>query len=173
MGVTIFLAGFLVAYIFLFQNQKPYQGDILLPVEPPIGSEDPESSWPGNNGENPGDNLDEYGCNRELGYSWCESEGRCLRLSEERCSSPQQGKCMMTNCHGLDITCGPSGPMACTMEYRLGDTCRSHASCKEVAGTCQVAYDSKFETCKSCIELCEKQHSNDPEKAFTCESLCE
>lgn len=80
--------------------------------------------------------------------------------------------CGIENCHGMDVTCGPNPVEACTEEYRIGDKCRSHATCTVNAGSCGVKKDSEYDSCVSCVTLCQKQHEIDPEGLFSCESEC-
>lgn len=81
-------------------------------------------------------------------------------------------KCGIENCHGLDIACGQNIPEVCDMSYRLGDKCRRLASCQVISSTCQLVRSAELDTCKSCVENCERQFDGDPEKAFACESKC-
>lgn len=82
------------------------------------------------------------------------------------------GKCGFENCHGLDLTCGPNVPDACTEMYSLGDNCRQFASCEESNGDCQLVTSPEFTDCKACVERCISDFSNDPESQFTCEGNC-
>lgn len=81
-------------------------------------------------------------------------------------------QCGMENCHGLDITCGPNVPDACTEIYMLGDRCRQYASCEVIDGECQLVESSAFETCKSCVENCSEEFGQDHTMLFECESGC-
>lgn len=81
-------------------------------------------------------------------------------------------KCGMENCHGLDITCGPNVAEVCDMSYQLGDKCRQLASCQVINGTCQLVKSVELDTCKACVESCEKRFADNPEEAFACESKC-
>ncbi len=38
--------------------------------------------------------------------------------------NPDTADCMLTPCHGFDLTCGPEIPEVCTTVYQLGDKCR-------------------------------------------------
>jgi hypothetical protein len=79
--------------------------------------------------------------------------------------------CGIQECHGLDITCGPVPPnIMCTLEYKLGDKCRAHASCEVKNGVCQLSLSPEFTQCKECAEQCSK--NNDLISAFQCESGC-
>lgn len=86
--------------------------------------------------------------------------------------SQPSGKCGMENCHGLEITCGAKVPDACTEMYAMGDGCRQFASCKNIDGKCSLDKTPKFDSCKSCVEKCEKSFPNDPIKVSDCESEC-
>jgi len=80
--------------------------------------------------------------------------------------------CVITNCHGLDITCGAQAPQMCTMMYGFGDRCRAHAQCGFIDGKCRPITNDAFEKCVSCVRECE---TTDPDKmpdAFLCESNC-
>jgi hypothetical protein len=78
--------------------------------------------------------------------------------------------CGVTNCHGTTVTCGDvSDPIACTMEYRIGDFCRQYVSCEVVQNSCTAVTDSKYNQCVSCIEKCT---SENPDDAFMCEDSC-
>ena len=82
------------------------------------------------------------------------------------------GKCGIENCHGLDITCGPNVPEACDMMHIAGDNCRQFASCQTIEGQCKLDKSLKFDSCKACVEKCERDYSNDQIKFFECESGC-
>jgi len=82
------------------------------------------------------------------------------------------GDCGIQNCHGLDIVCGPNAPQVCTMLYAAGDNCRQFASCQTLAGQCELAKTSKFDSCKSCVEKCKQDFQSDQIKFFGCESKC-
>jgi hypothetical protein len=78
--------------------------------------------------------------------------------------------CGIENCHGLTISCGPNVPEACTAMYALGDFCREFAQCQVVDGSCQFVPSTRFQSCKGCVEDCQK--SKDPLRAFECEHQC-
>ena len=82
------------------------------------------------------------------------------------------GKCGIESCHGLDITCGPNVPDYCTYEYQAGDRCRQFVSCQTVGGQCRVEKSPKFDSCKTCVEKCEREFPDDQIKFFACESKC-
>jgi hypothetical protein len=84
---------------------------------------------------------------------------------------PSSGECGVANCHGLDIECGTPVQM-CTEVYQLGDKCRQYAKCGKVNGKCQQIEGQQFNSCKSCVQKCEKDFPNDAEKALDCESMC-
>lgn len=75
-------------------------------------------------------------------------------------------ECCIQECHGLEISCGPNVPKACTAIYMLGDFCRSYASCNE---SCMLVESSKFLTCKACVTECNNKDSID---SFDCENTC-
>jgi hypothetical protein len=79
-------------------------------------------------------------------------------------------KCGITNCHGLDISCGPNIPKSCAEIYQLGDFCRAYAECSIISNSCQLNASEKFYECKSCIETCEELY--DGSEAFDCEAAC-
>lgn len=85
---------------------------------------------------------------------------------------PSKINCEISNCHGLDITCGPKSPEACTNLYQLGDRCRQHAICQIINNQCQPNYSSEFNSCKNCVDQCLEKYQNDQIKLFQCESKC-
>ena len=82
------------------------------------------------------------------------------------------GKCGIEQCHGLDITCGPNVPEACTMIYMAGDNCRQFVSCQIIDGQCKANKSPRFDSCKACVEKCERDYLDDQIKFFECESKC-
>ena len=86
------------------------------------------------------------------------------------CTQAQLNNCGIENCHGLDISCGPNVPDACTAMYQLGDFCRQYANCSIINGSCALEQNQEFLTCKSCIEDCEELY--DGIDAFDCENVC-
>jgi hypothetical protein len=85
---------------------------------------------------------------------------------------PTSDDCGIANCHGLDIACGKPVEM-CTAIYQLGDKCRNFAQCGKVNGKCQQIENPQFTACKACVQKCEQDFVNQPDKAFMCESECE
>jgi hypothetical protein len=83
-----------------------------------------------------------------------------------------QAACGIQNCHGMGISCGPNMVEMCTMEYQLGDKCRSLASCQNINGSCTVVKQAGYDKCVSCVEECNRTSGGDPSKAFDCESRC-
>ncbi|MCX6701105.1 MAG: hypothetical protein NTV68_14510 [Methanomicrobiales archaeon] len=83
-----------------------------------------------------------------------------------------EAACGIQNCHGMEISCGKNIAEMCTMEYQLGDKCRSLASCQNVNGSCSVVKQEGYTVCMSCVEECNKTSGGDPAKAFACESRC-
>lgn len=80
--------------------------------------------------------------------------------------------CGITNCHGLDITCGPGIPQACTMQYEFGDGCRQFAKCEVIDNKCQPNHDPRFEACKNCINDCAERAEIKEVDMYACESEC-
>ncbi|OGG02427.1 hypothetical protein A2Z33_05200 [Candidatus Gottesmanbacteria bacterium RBG_16_52_11] len=89
-----------------------------------------------------------------------------------RLPSQISGQCGIENCHGLDITCGPEVPEACTAMYAAGDNCRQFASCRKTGNSCQVVLSPEFNDCKSCVEKCERESKDSQIDFFQCESKC-
>jgi hypothetical protein len=83
-----------------------------------------------------------------------------------------QGTCQFSSCHGLDLGCGVSEPQMCTMEYKLGDRCRQYARCISTGGTCTLATDPAFASCKACVEQCSIRAGADSLSAYDCEAKC-
>jgi hypothetical protein len=86
--------------------------------------------------------------------------------------TPVQAVCGFTSCHGLDLACGIHAPMMCTMEYRIGDRCRQHATCDTGGGGCSLAISPEFTACKACVEKCQIAAGADSLAAFSCEEKC-
>lgn len=82
-------------------------------------------------------------------------------------------KCGLENCHGLELSCGPNVPEACTFLYQIGDNCRQYAKCEVVNNRCQLKTNPKFAECKSCVEKCLAEFANDPVKTSACEGQCQ
>jgi hypothetical protein len=80
--------------------------------------------------------------------------------------------CGMENCHGVAIQCGPKPVDFCTAVFEEGDQCRQYASCQDVAGSCQPVYESRFEKCKNCVEMCASQYSTSPMLMADCQQKC-
>lgn len=78
--------------------------------------------------------------------------------------------CGLLQCHGLELSCGPGAPQACTAVYQLGDFCRQFASCRTVDGACRLVETREFRGFKSCVEDCAR--IKDPVSAFDCEARC-
>lgn len=81
--------------------------------------------------------------------------------------------CEIQNCHGLEISCGPSPVQMCTEEYQLGDICRKFASCEIKNNQCAQKEDDNFNLCKTCVENCQTKTNNNPEEYFRCEAKCD
>jgi len=86
--------------------------------------------------------------------------------------TPGLSTCGFTTCHGLNLACGMDAPQMCTMEYRIGDKCRQHASCDTSGGSCTLVTGPKFIACKSCVEQCQAAAGPDGLAAFSCEEKC-
>ena len=82
------------------------------------------------------------------------------------------GVCGIEQCHGLDITCGPSVPDGCAAMYAAGGNCRQFVSCQTIEGQCKLKKSPKFDSCKACVEKCAQDFRNDQIKFFECESNC-
>ncbi len=89
------------------------------------------------------------------------------------CAAHEEAKCAVENCHGLDIKCGANPPDVCTEVYELGDRCLVYAECAIVNGVCQQVVSDNFTQCKSCVESCIAQFSDNYDQLFECESRCE
>jgi hypothetical protein len=86
--------------------------------------------------------------------------------------TPGQTTCGLTTCHGLDLACGTDAPQVCTMEYRIGDRCRQHASCDTSGGGCSLVLSPKFSACRACVEKCQIAAGPDTISASACEEKC-
>ena len=107
-------------------------------------------------------------------FVWNNYEIRVQERPDKPIKLPPQisGECGIESCHGLDITCGPNVPNACTMMYAAGDRCRQFVSCQTVEGQCRLEKSPKFDSCKACVEKCEQGFQDDNIKFFECESRC-
>jgi hypothetical protein len=81
-------------------------------------------------------------------------------------SSAPGAACTLEPCHGLDLTCSPRPPGACTEIYKLGDFCRQFAHCEASGGACSLVKSAKFDACKSCVDACKGPGADN------CESAC-
>lgn len=63
-------------------------------------------------------------------------------------------------------------PIACTLEYRLGDACLRYVGCEKVNGTCATTLDPRFDGCISCYRQCIAEGDTSAETFETCENLC-
>lgn len=81
-------------------------------------------------------------------------------------------RCGIQQCHGLDITCGVAIPRACTTVYLVGDSCRQYAKCQIINGKCQLVKSDKFDSCKTCVEDCQKNSKNNQVNITDCEMRC-
>jgi hypothetical protein len=80
--------------------------------------------------------------------------------------------CVVENCHGLDIKCGPNPAQVCTAMYGIGDRCLQYAKCGVLNGTCRQLENPQFTKCKSCVQKCTDDSKDDVTKLFDCESKC-
>jgi len=80
--------------------------------------------------------------------------------------------CGVTNCHGLDVTCGSAPPMACTMVYQLGDKCRKFVTCQSSGSRCTPVTSPAYTSCRSCVEQCQIAAGADSLAASSCEDKC-
>lgn len=87
------------------------------------------------------------------------------------CSGGSWNYCIVTNCHGMEVTCGYSEPLACTEVYEIGDRCRGYVSCVENSDRCEAVVSPAFEPCRQCVTDC-LSVTEDPGQQFICESLC-
>ena len=110
-----------------------------------------------------------------LMLSRCPMTSKCI---DNKCTvicpslEPVNDTCGITNCHGLEITCGSDIAQMCTAMYALGDRCREYAVCGIVDGQCEFISDPEFTACKTCVEDCFTKFSNDQIEIFNCESQC-
>lgn len=153
--------------------QTPIDGGGVVPVPIPTP---PQNVNPGQDvtPKRPiGGDRDEHGCLIGAGYTWCDASQKCFRPWEETCEVKQtDGTCHLQTCHGLDITCGTEEMRSCIMLYAVGDRCLQYAQCEMANGQCQQKQNSKFDSCKSCVQKCLSQYPNDGMKAMDCESSC-
>ena len=107
-------------------------------------------------------------------FIWNNYQIQVQERSSKPIKSPLQisEKCGLENCHGLDITCGPNVPEACDMMYMAGDNCRQFVNCQTIEGQCKLGKSPRFDSCKACVEKCERDYSDDQIKFSTCESNC-
>ena len=85
---------------------------------------------------------------------------------------PTVSSCGLTNCHGLDVTCGMNAPQVCTAEYQVGDRCRKYLHCDTTGGKCALVTDAGFLSCKACVQQCEISAGVDNLAALSCEEQC-
>ncbi|MCX6765170.1 MAG: hypothetical protein NT148_01375 [Candidatus Nealsonbacteria bacterium] len=156
--ILLAVVGFL--YINTFEDSKPPISNEPLTTNTPEPSQTPGIV---------GGDKDAHGCIGSAGYSWCETKQKCLRIWEEPCENTT---CALETCHGLDISCGPNPPGACTMMYAMGDKCLKYAKCGISNGKCQQIMNSQFTQCKVCVQACIDANKDDNIKMFNCESNC-
>jgi len=97
-------------------------------------------------------------------------EGPVLPVPSTITTTPvASSTCGFTNCHGLDVACGPNPPQICPLYYQIGDKCRQYALCSDAGGTCRLVTTRQFDTCKSCVEKC---GGADQAELFLCEEKC-
>lgn len=87
--------------------------------------------------------------------------------------NPGSADCVLTPCHGVDLTCGPAISEVCTEVYQLGDKCRRFVNCTiDDNKTCRMETIPGFDACKSCILVCLNESRGNPSLAFACEEKC-
>jgi len=64
------------------------------------------------------------------------------------------------------------GPIACTLEYRLGDACLRYVGCDNSDGTCATTLDPRFDGCISCYRQCIAEDDGSVEGFDRCENRC-
>jgi hypothetical protein len=111
-----------------------------------------------------------------LTLSRCPMMSKCL---DNKCavicpdSESADDACGITNCHGLEITCGSDLTKMCTAMYALGDKCRQYAVCGIVNGQCEFISNPEFTACQTCVQNCLTKFSNNQIEVFNCESQCQ
>jgi hypothetical protein len=85
---------------------------------------------------------------------------------------PTVSSCGLTNCHGLDVSCGMNAPQVCTAMYQVGDRCRKYARCDTSNGGCALVLDAGFASCKACVQRCEIGAGSDNLASLSCEEQC-
>ncbi len=90
----------------------------------------------------------------------------CGSSDEVGADSPE---CVVTNCHGKEVTCGFGELSMCSQEYQIGDQCRQFVSCENQDGTCSPVKSSNYQACVDCVSACEGKESTE---AFKCDELC-
>ena len=101
----------------------------------------------------------------------CDTPGSTWSISDSSQSGSKPTKCGIQECHGLDLTCGPNIPDACTASYVWGDICHKFAECTNSGNLCTFRENSDFRNCKSCVEACDRVKA-DPAEYFGCEAKC-
>jgi|GEM_PF-1298768 len=64
------------------------------------------------------------------------------------------------------------GPVACTLEFRLGDACLSHVHCDMSGGECETIIDPDFEGCISCYRTCIEGVPEGGDVFTVCDQVC-
>jgi hypothetical protein len=124
--------------------------------------------------------VNQYDQNSKVGYNEVIPEEfditTCARIkiTPTPKPTPDPRVCEVTNCHGLDITCGNTKPDACTAIYEIGDKCLQFATCGFYDNNCMQLQNPKFDQCKSCVDKCLNTYkiTQDTDILFTCESYC-
>ncbi|MFZ5376131.1 MAG: hypothetical protein ACOZAN_00480 [Patescibacteria group bacterium] len=78
--------------------------------------------------------------------------------------------CGIEQCHGVDVTCGSNVPEACTLEFRIDDTCRSLIRCQQTGTRCELVKDDAFANCQNCVEKC--MQLSDADQSLNCATKC-
>lgn len=99
-----------------------------------------------------------YGCESQAPYSGALHDNNNNAINTDYRVMP---------CHGLDNLYCTTELSICTMQYLLGDFCRTFVSCSSSG---EIIYDNSFYECKKCIESCQKSN---PITSFECEAKCQ
>jgi hypothetical protein len=167
---------------------RPVQAPQLVEplIKPPVVTENPDNLPDGYTLDNfTVEKILEVSCQEDsdcetppeyLMMSRCPMRSKCI---DKQCTvicpnlEPTNDTCGITNCHGLDITCGENVAQMCTAMYALGDKCRQYAVCGIVDGQCTFISDPEFTACRTCVQECMNKFANDQIEVFNCESQCQ
>ncbi len=90
--------------------------------------------------------------------------------------SVKSANCVVQGCHGANIACGQPSGFMCTMDYKLGDGCRTLANCATVkvsgavAGKCVLLNKVVIDKCAFCVQS--NCYNKGGLGAESCEQLC-